>query len=177
MADRYDIQRLPSGLTDLLGMRATGDTPHTLADSIFGAINMDALFLLDRRQTRAVTTGIALPGIGIASFPQANGGGPASGFVWFVYGLALTVPTVAAAASIQTHCGVLRQGVGGSPQLLPGFGTGLLAAGSTFTAGLQFEGAPLILRPGDTFAMQTGIYTGAPAVTPTLLIHYAELAV
>jgi len=48
MAGPFDIQRSPKGLLDFLGLKATGDAPHTLQQSIGASVSLDRMYLADR---------------------------------------------------------------------------------------------------------------------------------
>jgi hypothetical protein len=172
MAGPLTIQRFPKGLIEILGMRATGNTPTNLSDSIIGTLPLLDMYLLDRFTDRALTTGVALPGAGFTTMGTSSG--PAAGFIWLVKDISISFAAVAAAATLQSQVGVSRSSntmVG-----LEGMATPLLAATQAWQGAIHFE-APLIMRPGDLLAIQTTIYTGAPAVTPTGRIYYAEIGI
>lgn len=172
MAGRLTIQRFPKGLIELLGMRATGDTPTELQQYIAGNLDLLDMYLLDRMQHRIISTGVAIPALGYQTFGTSSG--PAAGYVWFVYDIGVQYGPVAAAATLQSALGISRAQNNSTP--LPGGSTGLLAAGGVATVAIHFE-RPLIMRPGDIIAHNTSVYTGAPAVTPSGSMYYAEIGI
>jgi hypothetical protein len=171
MAGPQDIQRLPKGLIDLVGMRATGQTPSQLAQLVAGEIDLKQEYLLDRLQVGTWTSGIALPAVG-----DIRVSGPAPGVQWYVFGVSGTAGPVAAAATLQFAFGVNRGTQLGQNLILPGCASPLLVAGAVFQFGHYFEN-PMILRAGDGWGIKTVVHTGAPAVTPTGHVYYAEIGV
>jgi hypothetical protein len=172
MAGPLTIQRFPKGLIEILGMRATGDTPNALAQQIAGNLDLLDSYLIDRCRVQSITTGVALPAAGFVT--MGSNSGPSSGFIWFVYDISVAFAAVAAAATLQSHVGVSR--TANVSTNLPGMGTGLLAAGQAASVGIHFE-RPLIMRPGDLISINTAIYTGAPAVTPSGSMFIAEIGI
>ena len=171
MAGPQDIQRYPKGLIDLLGMRATGETPHTLGQDIRGSLELLDLYVIDRCVEISGSTGIAVPGVGVQTF--ASGTVPA-GELWLLYQVSFTMPTVAAAATIRSAFGVQRSQ--STCITLQDCTTPLLAAADAIDLGHTFE-RPLVMRPGDGLACKTIVFTGAPAVTPTHRSFVAKLLI
>lgn len=172
MAGPLDIQRVPRGLVELLGMRASGDSPPQLAQQIIGSLELTDMFLADRMRLTSFSSGVALAlGTSITST------GPGPGFMWLVYQISYVFPTaVAAAASIRTHLGIARQSIVTNIVNLPDMGSGLVPAGDTASCGVNFE-RPLVMVPGDNLGWRTTVVTGAPAVTPQGFIYYAEIGI
>jgi len=172
MAGPLTIQRFPKGLIEILGMRATGDTPAQLAQDVSGDLDLMDHYLLDRCRDLAITTGVAIPAAGVTTMGTASG--PGAGFIWLVYDIWVQFGAVAAAATLQSIVGIQRSA--NSLVGLPGMATGILVAGASSQVAVHFE-KPLIMRPGDLVAIQTTIFTGAPAVTPAGRMYFAEIGI
>lgn len=173
MAGPFDIQRPPIGLLDLLGLKATGDNPHVLAGEVRSTLMLDDLFLVDRLVAAARSTGVNIPGTGTATMGAASG--PSDGFIWLLYGLDFLVPPVGAAATIQCGLTIQRGTTTTIQQRIEACQSPLLSAGQAF-AGAKWWERPLIMRPGDVLAVNTTIFTGAPAVTPTCTQVYVQVS-
>lgn len=168
------IQRPARGLVDLLGMKATGASPPLLGDSVAATLPLKYEYLLDRLQFAQHTTGIAIPGVGVATAGAASG--PSSGFLRYVFGVDYGTTAVAAAATIQFHLGAARGGSTTVACLFPGMDSGLLSAGQAASKAIWFSD-PMIMQAGDILAYRTIIYTGAPAITPTGTIYFADVGI
>lgn len=173
MAGRQDIQRFPKGLISVLGMTATGETPHTLGQEITGELDLLDYYLLDRTRQLAFTSGV-IPGAGVASCGAASG--PAPGKAFLVYDISFLLQGVGAGATIWLSLGVIRQGTVANCILLPGLQSGRLIAGESTARAVHFE-KPMILRAGDTLGVRTIEFTGAPAATVFGDMYYAEIDV
>lgn len=172
MAGPLTIQRFPKGLIEILGMRATGDTPAALAQQIAGNLDLLDMYLLDRCKTQAITTGIALTVPGYITMGSASG--PAAGFIWFVYDISVSFGAVGAASTLQSHVGISR--IANVSINLPGMSSGLLNSGQASTVGIHFE-RPLIMRPGDLVSLSTPLLTGTPNVTPSGMMYLVEIGI
>jgi len=172
MAGPLTIQRFPKGLIEILGMRATGDTPAQLAQDVSGDLDLLDFYLLDRCRDLSITTGVAIASAGFTTMGTASG--PGAGFIWLVYSISVQFGAVAAAATLQSQVGISRSA--NSLVGLPGMDTPLLVAGASAQVAVYFE-KPLIMRPGDLVAIQTTILTGAPAVTPAGRMYFAEIGI
>lgn len=109
MADRFTIQRFPTGVPDLLGMKGTGDTPNMLASELRGSIDLSQYYLADRMLRGKFTTaaliaaGTTVPGAGIVP----------DGELWLVDSVwASTVGNLNAGERYRGRVGVHRQGNG-----------------------------------------------------------------
>ena len=170
MAGPQDIQRFPKGLIDLLGMRATGDTPHQLAQQLLPVLDQLDYYLFDRLEVLIAPTSIAVPGIGNVTFvgttvPQNQ--------LWMLYDYSVILPTTAAASAIKATPGVFRGGNGatGFVALVDQLSAGALEGDCK---GRHFE-RPVIVGPGQIFSLQCTTFTGAPAVTPTATLYFARV--
>jgi hypothetical protein len=174
MAGPQDIQRFPRGLVDLLGMRATGDTPHTLAQSTVGMIEMLDLYTNDRLQTASLNLSVAINAIGQATFLNSQ---VPPGELWLIYQATLLCQPTAAATALKVAAGIRRGGPNGSPsgvqlvteQLSLGASDGGVV-GQTFSR-------PLLALPGQDFVTQCQFITGVPAVNPTLNLWYTRIGI
>lgn len=169
MAGPFDIQRYPKGVIDLLGMRATGDTPNQLASSTAPVIEMTDYYLTDRVVGLALSPAAPLAAIG---FAPAVGSAVPAGEQWMVYSAAMILPAIAAATAIKTAF-VIRRAFAAYQVMVE---TPQIPAGEGFIGGLTFE-RPMVMRSGDDFGCFTVNITGAPASTPTLYLAFARLQV
>jgi len=171
MAGPLTIQRFPKGLIEILGMRATGDTPAQLAQDVSGDLDLLDFYLLDRCQDRLITS-ISIPAVG--EINMGTTAGPAPGFIWLVYDLAVRLPTPAAASSIQCVWGIQR--TASAMTMIEGLRSPVVLPGDTFDAAKHFE-KPLIMRPGDLVGVATRIFTGAPGIATSGRIYFAEIGI
>jgi len=170
MAGPQDIQRYPKGLIDLLGMRATGDTPHQLSQLLLPTLDQLDYYLFDRCEALTANTSIAVPGIGNVTFvgttvPQNQ--------LWMLYDYSVIIPTTAAASAIKATAGVFRGGNGASNfvGLVPQLSAGALEGDCKSAHFTQ----PVVIGPGQIFSLQCTTFTGAPAVTPSATIYFARI--
>ena len=172
MAGPQDIQRYPKGLIDLLGMRATGDTPHQLASSTSASIDLLDYYLADRCEVFETPTAIALPGLGGISFLNAV---VPAGQTWLIYDLSVLVPPIAAAASLRTTPVIYRTATTATlgNAIAP---TMTLATTEGNMSGSHFE-IPLMALAGQSFGLYTSIYTGVPNTIPRLCLYFARILV
>lgn len=173
MAGPQSIQRYPTGLIDLLGMRATGDTPHEIANIIGGSIDLLNLYAIDRLVCRQSGTAIAIAALGYLGINTAPIG-PPPGTLWLIYHGAISCVPVAAGATLGCSLVIRRQaGVNIYDQIGPALDMVATQGGH---ASEHFWDAPLLMRPGDEFGVWTHTFTGAPAVTPNVSWTYVEIA-
>lgn len=170
MAGAQDIQRYPRGLIDLLGMRATGDTPHQLAQEQTGIVDCTDYYTNDRMQTRNGATSIAINATGTFAFVNVA---PSAGEMWLVYGAVVNVGALAAATALGLTPVVSRSNTTfpipwADPQRIPAL-EGLMW-------GRTFE-RPIIVRPGDNFSINCWQITGVPGVSPSCTVYYCPLNV
>lgn len=164
-----DIQRFPKGLIDLLGMRATGDTPHQLAQQTIPTLEVTDYYLSDRVVGLSVQPAGPLAATGFVS--AVNSAVPA-GEQWLVYSAAMILPAIAAATAIKTAL-VIRRAFAAYQVLAA---TGQVPAGEGFIGGITFE-RPMIMRSGDDLGFFTTNLTGVPASTPTAYLAYGRILV
>jgi len=169
MAGPLDIQRYPTGLIDLLGMRATGDTPFQLGQATIGTVDLTDYYLTDR----VVGLGLQLPAaIAATGFVAAVGSTVPTGQLWQVYSAAMIVPALAAATALKTAF-VIRRAFAAYQVLVA---TPQIPAAEGFIGGITFE-RPMVMRPGDDFGCFTSNLTGAPLSNPTLYLAFARLQI
>lgn len=174
MADRLTIQRLPTGLLDILGMQSTGDTPHTLAESLVSTLDCTDIYLLDRFQRRIEQCAvIAAAGTFIAGLPTATPLGPQPGEQWMLYGITVTSTALAAATNITYVFSLSRTSLGGTQYLSD---KQSVANPDVFGQGKLWE-RPMILRPGDQLGIAATLVTGAPAVAPFVQAFYVPIRI
>lgn len=173
MAGPQDIQRFPKGLISVLGMTATGDTPHQLSQQVAGNLDLLDYYLLDRTTQLAFTSGV-IAGAGVTSCGPTSG--PSAGKIWLVYDVSFQLQGVGAAATIWLGLGIARQGTVANCIIFPGMYSGRLIAGESTMRAAHFE-KPVIMRPGDTLAVRTIEFTGAPAATVFGDMYYVEIGV
>jgi hypothetical protein len=170
MAGPQDIQRYPRGLIDLLGMRATGETPHELARQTAPVLDLWDLYLADRCELYSVPTAAATTVVGGQAFPLAQ---VPDREVWFLYEASLRVPATAAATLLQQNLCIFRQnGLVTLPLALTG--TMRVPALEGGLVGVHFN-KPLMMLPGNALGVWTSAITGAPAVNPILTMWFAKL--
>jgi hypothetical protein len=172
MAGPQDIQRVPRGLIDLLGMRATGQTPAQLDATVNGQIEL-LEFYLNERFVIATQTGSIVISPGLTGFNSLT---VPNGQLWLLY--QMTFSSVSSAAGTGAICtgGITRQYLTGGNYfaLTNVFEWGPLAQlniGANFTR-------PVIMQPGDQVNLRTSaILTAAPSVAPICHIYYAALGI
>jgi hypothetical protein len=169
MADKYTIQRLPVGLLDLLGMQSTGDTPHSIAESVIPSIELTDLYLTDRLASIFGSSGA----LNATTSGNVANQGPPDGYQWLLYGCSYTSGAVAAAASISWVPAIYRASLGA----YQAFGEKqLLAATQIAAKGIWFE-RPLVMRPGDRCGYIVADVTGVPALTLNLNSFYVPIRI
>jgi hypothetical protein len=171
MAGPQDIQRYPKGLIDLLGMRATGDTPHQLAQQTSPDIDMLDFYLADRGEVLEATTP-AVVALGNQSFVGAR---VPSGQMWLIYELSFIVPPIAAASTLDASLVLYRNSTANAFAIALGPRV-TLAASTGGCDGIHFE-KPLVLMPDQSIGLRASILTGAPASTPILDMWFARIGV
>lgn len=174
MADRLTIQRLPTGLLDILGMQSTGDTPHTLNASLVPTLDCSDIYLMDRFARRIEQCAvIAAAGTFIAGLPTATPLGPQPGEQWMLYGVTVTSTALAAATNVSYVFSLSRTSLGGTQYLSS---QQSVANPNVFGQGLLWE-SPMILRPGDQLGIAATLVTGAPAVAPFVQAFFVPIRI
>lgn len=169
MAGPMDIQRVPRGLVDLFGLKATGDAPHTLDQGISASVDFKDEYMADRQQVVTATPTIAGAG-------QTDFVGSAVPFdeLWYLYHFSLVGGPLCFVNAVSTfEAWVELIPMAASIGLfVPGTGTGpLAAAAKVFPYGgmaIMFE-EPILLRPGDRFSYNVATYTGTGLNSPPVL--------
>jgi hypothetical protein len=173
MAGPQDIQRYPRGLIGLLGMQATGDTPHTLAQSTAATLECMDFYLNDRLEVLSAALGAAPAALGNFQFV---GTAVPAGQLWMLTDIAVNCGGPVPAAAAITFAPVIFRN-----QALAG---NAVIAGPTVTAtvgenrlsGAHYERPNLIL-PGQSFGVQVQAITGVPALLFQVTAWFARLAV
>lgn len=172
MAGPQDIQRYPRGLIDLLGMRATGDTPHLLSNETTPAIDLLDFYLADRCIGQTFTASGVVAALGNLTF---TGAVVPNGEMWLLYE-ATVFTGVCAAATSCTVVPFMARSQSGLAQAIA-IGAPLAAGLAGSALGGQIFERPRVLMPGNQFGLQITAITGAPAVTPILNLYFARLTV
>ncbi|MGB8853051.1 MAG: hypothetical protein WCC69_05740 [Pirellulales bacterium] len=172
MAGPQDIQRYPRGLIDLLGMRATGETPHKLAQDMGGVLELLELYLFDRMVPNASTAVGAIAAVGDSNIPGLT---VPSREIWLVFEISLSSTTTAPATGFTATAGILRNVGSGNVYnaLTPPVVVGASAQASH---GMKFD-RPVLAGPGALFNVRCSAITGAPAATPAISIFYAAVGI
>lgn len=172
MAGRLDIQRVPFGLVDLLGMKGSGDSPHTLAEAIAVTLADGADYYLAPRRVQVESdTPIDIATTGLL---QVTSGAVPSNELWLVYAYTVTLNQNTAAATAISLCGSFR----GATNLTNVQITETLNVGASSNGGVfrWFE-RPMVALPGYQFGVTTYSLTGAPAVKGRVRMDFARLSV
>lgn len=171
MAGPQDIQRFPKGLIDLLGMRATGDTPNQLAAQIAGELALKDEYLFDRLIGYRAAVGAGLINA-TGSFSLTLGTVP-PGQLWYVYGWSIEVTAPAPATGLTITLGFARGAANVRNYVGP---AQRLIATEGAAWGVWFE-TPLILGPGDTPVAYVSSVTGVPNVTATGILWHSVVGI
>lgn len=172
MAGPQDIQRYPRGLIDLLGMRATGDTPHQLGSQVAGTLELLELYLNDRMVPNAAAA---------AAPPAAIGNVQIPGLVvpdrelWLVFEATFYVAQIAVATALKFTGGVLRNRGSGNvfSALVPPISVPALEQGYV---GVKFD-RPVLMLPGNVMSAQVTAITGLPGQPISCALWYASLGI
>lgn len=156
----YPIGKLPRGLTALLSLRSSGDTPQVLADSAVLTLDATPLYLLDSREATGFFTNAA-PATGFNFFTTAMTVPP--GELWYVWHYILV---------LQTGVGVT---IDAAPAInLDGVGAGAVIGDYQVVAASQsvraFNSLPFWAGPGSGFGFNVRSLTGAPTVQGNAVI-------
>lgn len=172
MAGPQDIQRFPRGLLGLLGIQATGDTPHQISGLVNGQIDMLPYYINDRQQFQAFPISGPIAAAGTLQFPLSV---VPPGTLRFVYNAGVLVPATAAATALKTRLCVFRSpGLNGETYI--GETLSLLALDSG-TIGATFDSVPMVVLPGQSFGLRTTTITGAPGTSPVLGLYFADIQI
>ena len=172
MAGPQDIQRFPRGLLGLLGIQATGDTPHKLDAAVSPGVELLQFYLNDRQVFQSFPISAAPAAAGVLGF---TGSSVPDGTLRFVYNAGVFAPATAAATAIKIRLAVFRgPSLGGETYIGEQLALGALDAG---TIAASFDAAPMIMQPGQSLGIRTLTITGAPATAPVLGLYFADLRI
>lgn len=172
MAGPQDIQRFPRGLIGLLGMQATGDTPHKLSDTVDSSIDLLPFYLNDRQTFQSFPISAAPAATGVLGF---TGSACPDGTIRFIYNAGVFAPATAAATAIKMRLCVFRgPNLNGETYIGEQLSLGATDAG---TIAASFDSQPMMLLPGQSFGIRTLTITGAPATAPVLGLYFADLRI
>jgi hypothetical protein len=172
MAGPQDIQRYPTGLIDLLGMRATGQTPSQLAGEISGSIEVGELYLFNRRVTQVGQSPVAIGAVGFLANTTGATVVP-QGEMWVLFDCTMRVPVIAAATALNLSLVVQRPADGTSAWFMLTEELRLTAS----TGGLAGyrHSKPMLLQPGDTFGTYATLVTGVPGSQAFTTVVYSPI--
>lgn len=170
MAGPTTIQRLPTGLLDMLGMQSTGASPNEIAGVVTPTVNLGDLYLWDRVRVLTANT----PNIASVN-PFASTVTPPQGEQWMVYGISMTTTGVVAAAAGFTAAMAINRGVSSLLwQLLQT--PHPVTTGNLWASGIVWD-TPIIMRPGDTLGVWVTSITGVPGVPVACSAVYAPIRI
>lgn len=157
----FPIGKLPRGLTSLLGLRSSGETPHALADQLVTTLDATELFLLDTRENTGFAQQLA-PVTGF-NFYTGNTLDVPVGQLWYVWHYILLL-TSGAGQSIEAAPAVNLEGVGAGAVV----GDYVTAAANQAVRG--WNPHPFWAGPGTQFGFVVKSVTGAPRADGALVI-------
>lgn len=161
------INRVPPGLLSLLGIKALGQNPSVLSDTIAAEIDVAPLYLqafselVANSTTPFTTTGIVG---GLVVVP--------AGEMWIVNRAACYAGAVIGAATTCRIKLVVYESV--SQRILLTSEASTATTGERFLCSLQ---GPLVLSSGEQVAVFCESFTGAAAVTATMAMEVTKLSV
>lgn len=167
MAGPLTIQRVPRGLLDLLSLKGAGQLPTDLGDRISGTIELGDLYLQDRVQTGAFTTGV-LAAIGDAAALLSS---VPAGELWVAYHLAIGA-TIGVGASYTLRPAIFRRTGSVIGTYAPNNGS--WTAGQRCAIGWDLR--PALLWPGDNFGCCVEAVT-AGNTNFNVYLYYARLTI
>lgn len=170
MAGPTTIQRVPTGLLDMLGMQSTGVGPSEVAQLVQPVVDLGSLYLWDRVRVLTANT----PNIASVN-PFASTVTPPTGEQWFVYGISMTTTGVLAAATAFTAAMSINRGV--SSLLWQNLMDPISASAGQLWASGRIWDTPIIMRPGDTLGVWVTAITGAPGVPVACSAIYAPVRI
>lgn len=158
MAGPLTIQRFPTGLLDLLGMQASGDTPRELAPEVRSTLDVYKFFASGRLE-QATSGGVALTA-GIPGVYQFSGTNVPTSQIWLVESVVITTTLVAPAATTWRLVPAIYRGSALPTYFFPIGPAGTYAANERPLLGASYT-TPLLLLPGDGVGVFVEASTGA----------------
>lgn len=169
MAGPLDIQRVAVGLTDLLGLRATGDSPHQIGQEVRATLEMLDLYTAYRVEfLQGATANVAALG-----FLTSSIGAVPNGEMWLVYQIGYFSGAFAAATDCRFAGSLQRQGVSNP---MPFTDTFTVTTAGQAAAGVMFP-RPIVMMPRDQIGVTIASITGAPGVGITCNIYFTRLKI
>lgn len=170
MADPLLIQRPPTGLLDLLGLKAMGQGPIQLAETVACTLaDCVDYYVANRRTSVSGVTGVAMVANTSYTVPAIL---VPAGEIWFVYGLSINLNVATAAATAIRFWGGYQLAAS----------TNVVTVGDTLTIGASDNGSlgvifsrPLIWLPGTQGYLITGAVTGVPNAAGRMTLDVARL--
>lgn len=171
MAGPFDIQRVPKGLVDTLGMRGTGDNPHVLGQEVRSTIETTDFYLIERLSTFQLSTQAVLAAAA-TFYPVDTASIVPPGQFWLMYSLSFRTGSVIPAATGVKFFGCIQQT--SIPCIVTDQAVG--AVGESPGTGAHWE-RPRILRPGDRPTVFCSGITGAPGLAVLVEAQFAVILV
>lgn len=180
MAGPLDIQRFPRALLDLLGLKATGDTPHTMGDSVVGTVDLSIHYPIDR--TISLVSGTTSIAAAQTGYPQPGTNNTfyvPSGEIWSVLGVSMWLTTAAVTTATSVNIGIWRGNAPPGPGVLNSewlFDTPFdLAASSFKKIGKTWRFGDLWMQAGDAMIMTADAITGTPSLIMQLRVAKLQM--
>lgn len=165
------IQRPPTGLLDLLGVKAMGQAPVALNPTVTATLaDCVDYYLASRRQILSTTTGVAM--VANTNYQLASAQVP-SNEIWFIYNMTVSTDTpTAAATSVKFRGGYTVTAASSTPIFLTpeaeALATDTVQANATFSR-------PYIWMPGNMGIIRSGAVTGIPGSLGRMTLDLARL--
>lgn len=157
MASPSDIQRVPQGLLNVLGMQSAGATPPQLASSVSGVLDLLQFYGLTQRQILLTTNGALATNTAMdLALTPANSWGILF-FAQATVGLDASMTSLTIRISLQRSSVGLFMGIASEQVQLPGIANDIGACG--FVAPY-----PLLLPPSTTLRM-SALFAGVASAS------------
>jgi hypothetical protein len=172
MAKPLDIQRLPTGLLDLLGLKGSGKTPVELNEKVSATLaDCVDYYLVNRRTIITGNSAIAMTGLG--NFAATGVLVPATE-IWFVYACSCRLVGATAPATALSFWGTYTNPTATG---FPIAATPIIAVGASDNGGRStiYE-RPALFGPGTQWGISTGAATGVPGANGQIILDVARLS-
>jgi len=178
VADRFTIQRVPTGLLDVLGMKTSGDNPSSLAPFVQAGLDLREFYDTQTITWRVFNQGGANGAVGVRTFN--TGTTPPivpDGELWVVRNFGMSSVNLAVGESYTIRLGWARNVFGSNRplnwwQYPPQTFTGT-AAGVGVNIGWQLP-YPLIWMPGDGMIWENVVFAGVATTNLGGSIEYSK---
>jgi hypothetical protein len=103
----FELGKYPRGMTGVLGLRASGETPRSMADQLVSVVDATPFYLLDTREFLLGTQKVGVA-VGVNDIPSLT---VPPGQVWYVWEYAIAC-TLGAGTAIDCAPSVVLDGLG-----------------------------------------------------------------